>query len=401
MNPYLKSLQPYPFAKLRSLFEGVTPNPELPHINLGIGEPKHEPPSVALNALNAGLNTIAQYPSVHGQANLRETISSWATKRFQLSSLRTADQILPVNGTREALFSIAQVICGGVANATVFAPNPFYQIYEGAALMAGAKLKLLPCLAEYGHQPDYISITDSDWDQCDLLYICNPGNPAGGVLSKETLVHLINKARLHDFVLVADECYSELYSNEDAPPFGLLQVCAELGDHEYTNCLIFQSLSKRSNLPGMRSGFVAGDSKLIQPYLQYRTYHGCTMPIYHQEASSAAWADETHVVANRALYRAKFSAVLPILSPYFDITQPPGGFYLWLPTPDSDEAFARAIFEQEHITVLPGSYLGRSIEGCNPGSGYVRAALVAKLDECVAAAHRIARYMQSQGGKDA
>ena len=398
MNPYLNALQPYPFAKLRSLFNGVTPNPDLSHINLGIGEPKHEPPAVALNVLQARLDTIAQYPSVLGETSLRETISAWATQRFHLSSLRAADQILPVNGTREALFSIAQVVCGGLANAAVFAPNPFYQIYEGAAVMAGADLKLLPCLAEFGHQPDYLSLSDSDWDQCNLLYICNPGNPAGGVLPRDTLVHLIKKAQLHDFVLVADECYSEIYGDEDAPPFGLLQICAELGDHEYTNCLIFQSLSKRSNLPGMRSGFVAGDSKLIQPYLQYRTYHGCTMPIYHQEASAAAWADETHVIANRARYREKFDSVVPILSPYFEITKPPGGFYLWLPTPCSDEAFARAIFEHEHITVLPGSYLGRSIEGCNPGSGYVRAALVATLDECVSAAHRIARFMQNHGG---
>lgn len=390
MNNYLNALQPYPFARLRGLFEGLEPNPSLRPINLGIGEPQHTAPEHVLGALQSNLGTISNYPTVLGLAQLRETISRWACARFNLQTLDPKTQVLPVNGTREALFSIAQVICSSTSPSTVFTPNPFYQIYEGAALMAGANLVLLPCEADCNHQPDYLSITDEEWSKCDLLYICNPGNPAGGLIDRNTLAHLIEKALKHDFVIVSDECYSEIYANEDSPPTGLLEVCVQTGNTAYKNCLIFHSLSKRSNLPGMRSGFVAGDADILGPYLQYRTYHGCTMPIYHQHASIAAWEDEQHVIANRALYRTKFKRVLHRLKDHYDLTYPEGGFYIWLPTPIDDEIFAQRLYHEYAITALPGTYLGRSVNGRNPGKGYLRLALVASIEDCVEAAERIA-----------
>jgi len=389
MNDYLNALQPYPFARLRNLFEGLEPNPTLRPINLGIGEPQHRAPEHVLKALNQHIETISNYPTVLGLPELRDAISRWARTRFHLTTLDPKTQILPVNGTREALFSIAQVICSPTRPSTVFAPNPFYQIYEGAALMAGAALRLLPCEADCNHQPDYKALSDEDWASCDLLYICNPGNPAGGLIDRGTLSFLIEKALQHDFVIVSDECYSEIYPAENTPPAGLLEVCAQIGNEDYRNCLVFHSLSKRSNLPGMRSGFVAGDATILSSYLQYRTYHGCTMPIYHQYASIAAWQDEQHVVTNRSLYRTKFELVLDSLKDVYDLSYPEGGFYIWLPTPIDDEIFARQLYQEFAITALPGTYLGRSVDGRNPGKGYLRLALVASVEDCVEAAARI------------
>lgn len=394
MNDYLNALQPYPFARLRNLFRGLEPNPNLRPINLGIGEPQHPAPEHVLAALQSNMATISNYPTVLGLPELRAAISQWARTRFNLQTLDPQTQVLPVNGTREALFSIAQVICSPTNPSTVFAPNPFYQIYEGAALMAGANLRLLPCEAECDHQPDYLSVTDEDWSTCDLLYICNPGNPAGGLIDRGTLAHLIAKALEHNFVIVSDECYSEIYADETNPPPGLLEVCAQSGNPEYKNCLIFHSLSKRSNLPGMRSGFVAGDANILGAYLQYRTYHGCTMPIYHQHASIAAWQDEQHVIANRTLYRTKFELVLDKLKVDYDLSYPEGGFYIWLPTPIDDEIFAQRLYEEFAITALPGTYLGRDVDGRNPGKGYLRMALVASVDDCVESAERVVTLTQ-------
>ncbi len=394
MNDFLNALQPYPFARLRSLFEGLEPNPSLRPINLGIGEPQHQAPEHVLAALQQNLETISNYPTVLGLPQLREVISQWACARFNLKKLDPNTQILPVNGTREALFSIAQVICSPTIPSTVFAPNPFYQIYEGAALMAGANLRLLPCEAHCHHQPNYRAISDQDWASCDLLYICNPGNPAGGLIDRDTLTLLIEKALQHDFTIVSDECYSEIYPAENAPPAGLLEVCAQIGNEDYRNCLVFHSLSKRSNLPGMRSGFVAGDASVLGPYLQYRTYHGCTMPAYHQYASIAAWQDEQHVVANRSLYKTKFELVLDTLKDYYELSYPEGGFYIWLPTPVDDEIFAQRLYKEFAITALPGTYLGRSVDGRNPGKGYLRMALVASVNDCVEAAERVVTLTQ-------
>ncbi len=389
MNNYLTALQPYPFARLRTLFEGLEPNSQLRPINLGIGEPQHSAPEHVVQALQQHLNSVSNYPTVLGIPALREAIRDWACHRFHLPALDPNTQILPVNGTREALFSIAQVVCSPARESTVFAPNPFYQIYEGAAVMTGAKLVLLPCEPEFNHQPDYRGLSDTDWSQCDLLYICNPGNPAGGIIDRATLEYLIGKALQHNFVIISDECYSEIYPDETNPPPGLLEVCAATGNTDYTNCVVFHSLSKRSNLPGMRSGFVAGDQAILKPYLQYRTYHGCTMPIYHQHASIAAWRDEQHVIANRSLYRTKFEQVLQTLNDHYVLNHPEGGFYVWLPTPTDDEYFAQRLYQDFAITALPGTYLGRTVTGRNPGKGYLRMALVASVEDCLEAATRV------------
>ncbi|MDA0694413.1 MAG: succinyldiaminopimelate transaminase [Proteobacteria bacterium] len=395
MNPDITRLNPYPFAKLRTLFEGLEPNSKLRHITLGIGEPTHAPHAEAVTALADSLDTIGRYPSIIGELSLRQAISDWACTRFRLNELRPTDQILPVSGTREGLFSIAQAVCSSRQSSHVFAPNPFYQIYEGAALMAGAELVLLPCLASTAHQPDYMAVSDAQWSQCTMLYICNPGNPSGGLLAAETLAYLINKAIRFDFVIVADECYSEIYRDESTPPIGLLQACAQIGHHSYQQCLIFHSLSKRSNLPGLRSGFVAGDAGILSNYLKYRTYHGSAMPLHHQRASTVAWADEQHVIANRAEYRDKFQAVLSVLQSHYTLEHPEGGFYIWLPTPIDDEEFALRLYRDYSLTVLPGTYLGRSVNGTNPGKGYVRLALVAAHQDCIEAAHRIIALTQS------
>lgn len=391
MNPDLQKLQSYPFEKLKALMAGVTP-PAQSHIALSIGEPKHATPELIAAALHANLDKgLASYPLTRGLPALREAIADWLTRRFALraGSLDAERHVLPVNGTREALFAFAQAAIDRTRPALVLMPNPFYQIYEGAALLAGAKPHYLPCSAETGLQPDFDAVDEATWDACQLLYLCSPGNPGGAVIPQQTLARLIERAERHDFIIAADECYSEIYPDEDRPPIGLLQAAAAAGNDSFRRCVVFHSLSKRSNAPGLRSGFVAGDADVLDSFLRYRTYHGCAMSLQHQHASIAAWNDEEHVRHNRAQYREKFDAVLEILDGCLDVTRPDGGFYLWPRTPGSDEDFARDLFARQHVTVLPGRYLSRDVSGRNPGAGHVRMALVATLDECVEAAQRI------------
>ena len=310
--------------------------------------------------------------------------------------LDAARHVLPVNGTREALFAFTQAVVNRTDDALVLSPNPFYQIYEGAALLAGATPHYLPCLAENGFNPDYDAVPEAIWQRTQILFLCSPGNPTGALTPLDTLKKLIALADRYDFVIAADECYSELYFDEDNPPPGLLTACAELGRQDFKRCVVFHSLSKRSNLPGLRSGFVAGDADILKAFLLYRTYHGCAMPVQTQLASVAAWNDEAHVRENRDQYRAKYDAVLDILAPVMDVQRPDGSFYLWARTPTDDAQFTRELFAQQHVTVVPGSYLSREVNGLNPGAGRIRMALVAPLAECIEAAERIRRFIQGQ-----
>jgi len=397
MNDALNQLQPYPFEKLRALLAGAQPAADKPAIALSIGEPKHRSPAFVAEALSANLEQLAVYPTTLGIPALREAIATWATRRFDLAPgvLDPARHVLPVNGTREALFAFTQTVVNRAANGLVVSPNPFYQIYEGAALLAGAQPHYLPCLEEHGFNPDFDAVSRDVWQRCQVLFLCSPGNPTGALIPVHTLKKLIALADEFDFVIAADECYSELYFDEQQPPAGLLTACAELGRDDFKRCVVFHSLSKRSNLPGLRSGFVAGDADILKSFLLYRTYHGCAMPVQTQLASVAAWQDEAHVKANRDLYREKFDAVLAILDGVLDVQRPDGGFYLWAKTPVDDETFTRELFAREHVTVVPGSYLSRSVEGKNPGAGRVRMALVAPLAECVEAAERIRTFVKS------
>ncbi len=396
MNNALNQLQPYPFEKLRALLADIQPPSDKPAIALSIGEPKHRSPAFVAEALSANLDQLAVYPTTLGLPALREAIADWCGQRFGLSSgaLDPAHHVLPVNGTREALFAFTQAVVQRDADGLVVSPNPFYQIYEGAALLAGAQPHYLPCLEEHGFNPDFDAVSDDIWQRCQILFLCSPGNPTGALIPLETLKKLIALADKFDFVIAADECYSELYFDETNPPAGLLSACAELGRNDFKRCVVFHSLSKRSNLPGLRSGFVAGDAEILKAFLLYRTYHGCAMPVQTQLASVAAWRDEAHVKANRDLYREKFDAVLAILEGVMDVQRPDGGFYLWAKTPSDDESFTRELFAREHVTVVPGSYLSRNVEGENPGAGRVRMALVAPLAECVEAAQRIRNFIQ-------
>ncbi|KZZ48943.1 succinyldiaminopimelate transaminase, partial [Oleiphilus sp. HI0122] len=303
--------------------------------------------------------------------------------------------ILPVAGTREAIFSFTQSVINDQDNALVVSPNPFYQIYEGATYLSGADLELLPCDEAFGFQPDFESVPESVWQRCQILFLCSPGNPTGAVVDMTTLEQLINLADKYDFLLASDECYSEIYINEDKAPIGLLEACAKLDRNDFKRCIVFHSLSKRSNLPGLRSGFVAGDKTVLAKYLKYRTYHGCAMPVHHQIASIAAWNDEQHVIDNRTEYRAKFEAVLNILSPIMKVEQTDASFYLWPETPIDDVIFAQKLYQQQHVTVVPGSYLSRTVNGHNPGENRVRMALVAPVDECIEAAKRIRRFIEA------
>ena len=401
MNDALTQLQPYPFEKLRALLGSVQPPADMAPIALSIGEPKHRSPAFVAEALSANLDQLAVYPTTLGIAPLREAISNWCTRRFGLpaGTLDPAQHVLPVNGTREALFAFTQAVvqrnAPGQEPSLVISPNPFYQIYEGAAFLAGAQPHYLPCLEEHGFNPDFAAVSDDVWQRCQILFLCSPGNPTGALIPVETLKKLIALADKFDFVIAADECYSELYFDESNPPAGLLSACAELGRHDFKRCVVFHSLSKRSNLPGLRSGFVAGDAAILKSFLLYRTYHGCAMPVQTQLASVAAWNDEAHVKANRDLYREKFDAVLAILDSVLDVQRPDGGFYLWAKTPIDDETFTRELYAREHVTVVPGSYLSREVNGNNPGAGRVRMALVAPLAECVAAAERIRDFVKS------
>ena len=389
MNPNLQRLQPYPFEKIRQLFNDLEPPVDKSPIALAIGEPRHPSPAFVLEKIAAELDRLANYPTTAGLPELRESIAAWLQRRFDLSALDGGHQVLPVNGTREALFAFAQAVVTPGPNALVMSPNPFYQIYEGAALLAGATPYFINCTAQSGFLPDFTAISEQQWQQCQLLYLCSPGNPTGAVIPLSQLQDLIRLAREYDFVIASDECYSEIYFDEGAPPPGLLQACAAMGDSDYRNCVVFHSLSKRSNLPGLRSGFVAGDASVLREFLQYRTYHGCAMPIHHQLGSIVAWDDEEHVVANRQLYRDKFAAVLAELEGHLPVSTPDAGFYLWPTTPVGDTEFARQLYAGEHVTVLPGRFLAREADGINPGENRVRLALVAEPEQCVEAAQRI------------
>jgi len=390
MNPNIEKLQPYPFTKLAALKKGLVPA-DKPHIALSIGEPKHTPPEFVRDELIENLDKLSAYPATKGIDPLREAIASWLCDRFRLQGVCADSQVLPVNGTREALFAFAQAVVA--PGAKVLMPNPFYQIYEGAALLAGASPHFISCSAATDFKPDFASVPEQAWRDCELLYVCTPGNPTGALLEAEDLRELIELADRYDFTIASDECYSELYFDEEKPPLGLLEVCAQMGRADFARCVVFHSLSKRSNLPGLRSGFVAGDAAILEKFLLYRTYHGCAMPLPNQYASIAAWQDEQHVRHNRALYKEKFAAVLEILDGCLDVQQPQAGFYLW-PRVGDGEAFARELFRQQHITVLPGAFLARAVEDVNPGREYVRMALVATLEECVEAARRIREFCQ-------
>ena len=397
MNSDLNQLHPYPFEKLAQLKQGITANSQFAHIALSIGEPKHAPPAFVLEELARSSAKIANYPLTRGTTELRQAIANWLTRRFKLpaNSLNIDQQILPVNGTREALFAFAQAMIERHDKALVCMPNPFYQIYEGAALLAGADVCFYNTTVDTNYLPDFTSISNDTWQRCQLIYICTPGNPTGSVISKAQMQWLINKAEEFDFIIASDECYSEIYFDETNPPCSLLEAAAEMGNTDYKRCVVFHSLSKRSNLPGLRSGFVAGDTTIIQAFLKYRTYHGCAMPGHHQHASICAWNDEQHVIENRSLYRQKFNSVLEILSPHINVKLPDAGFYLWPQTPVDSTAFAKTLFADKNVSVLPGQYLSRTAHNIDPGEKHIRMALVATLEETTDAAKRIKDFLQT------
>ncbi|PHS68562.1 MAG: succinyldiaminopimelate transaminase [Methylophaga sp.] len=397
MNPDLAQLHPYPFEKLAALKAGCTPPEDKPHIALSIGEPKHPTPGFITEAIIEHLHGLSIYPTTIGTLELRQTIANWLDTRFNLAGHIDANsQVLPVNGTREALFAFAQTIVDrNPTNPLVVMPNPFYQIYEGAAILAGAEPYFLNCDAANNFIPDFANVSADIWDRCQLLYLCSPGNPTGAVIDQATLSTLIEIAHKHDFIIASDECYSEIYFDDNKPPVGLLQAAIAAGFNDLSHCVVFHSLSKRSNAPGLRSGFVAGDAKVLKSFLRYRTYHGSAMPAATQSASIAAWNDEDHVVYNRQLYREKFDAVLEILSPTMHVTLPEAGFYLWAKTPIADTDFTKQLFDQQNVTVLPGSYLARETSTGNPGSNRIRMALVAPFEQCVEAAYRIKTLIET------
>ena len=400
MNPLLDKLQPYPFEKLRQLFAGVTPNAALRPISLGIGEPKHPTPPFIRQALADNLGGLANYPSTMGSEALRGTIAAWLERRYDLPALDPATQVLPVNGSREALFAFAQAVIDPSRGTTplVVCPNPFYQIYEGAAYLAGAEPYFVNSDPARNFAPDYDTVPDDVWKRVQLLYICTPGNPTGAVLSLTDWEHLFALSERYDFIIASDECYSEIYHGDDAP-LGALQAAHTLGlssvERPYARLVVFSSLSKRSNVPGMRSGFVAGDAEVLKKFLLYRTYHGGAMSPAVQAASIAAWNDESHVCENRTQYRAKFTVITPLLQTVLDVALPDAGFYLWADvsrTGLTDEEFARRLYEQYNVTVLPGSYLARDAHGSNPGRNRIRMALVAETAEGLEAAQRIVQF---------
>ncbi|MDH3979984.1 MAG: succinyldiaminopimelate transaminase [Gammaproteobacteria bacterium] len=397
MNPDLSLLQPYPFERLAKLFDGVTPPEALQEIKLSIGEPRHPTPGFITEAVIEHLHGLSRYPLTRGTAELRAAIAGWLTRRFGLSTagIDPESQVLPVNGTREALFAFAQCVIDRGDRPLVAMPNPFYQIYEGAALLAGAEPYFMNTTHATGYRPDLDAVPVSTWSRCQLVYICTPGNPSGAVMPIGQLQQLIELADRYDFVIASDECYSEIYPVGATPPPGLLQAAQAMGREDYRRCMVFHSLSKRSNAPGLRSGFVAGDAALVKDFLRYRTYHGCAMPPATQAASIRAWQDEHHVEENRRQYHAKFSAVLDVLVPALDVQSPDAGFYLWPQTPVADDVFTRKLHARQHVTVLPGSYLSRDTGSGNPGSNHVRMALVAPLEDCIEAAERIKSCIQA------
>jgi N-succinyldiaminopimelate aminotransferase len=395
VNPDLLRLQPYPFEKLASLKTGLNPPADKAPIVLSLGEPRHNAPSFLVEQVITHLHGVSTYPTTRGTGALRQAISDWLVRRFGLhrDAVDPERHVLPVNGTREALFAFAQCIVDHRTDPLVVMPNPFYQIYEGAALLAGAEPYYVNCTADTEFLPDFDSVPGHVWERCQLLYLCSPGNPTGAVMDLACLQHLIELAEEYEFVIASDECYSEIYPDEKHPPSGLLAAAAAIGNDAFRRCIVFHSLSKRSSVPGLRSGFVAGDAAIITQFLRYRTYHGCAMPLHTQAASAAAWSDEQHVALNRLAYREKFAAVLEILGPILDVYSPAGGFYLWPETPVDDREFTRALYARENVTVLPGTFLARSAQEVNPGRQRVRIALVAPLDECVEAAWRLRQFL--------
>lgn len=399
MNPNLNLLQPYPFQRLRDLFIGIVPNPDFSPINLSIGEPKHATPQLIKNALMNNLAGLANYPTTIGSVALREAISSWISRRYQIPALSAEKAILPVNGSREALFAFAQAMIDKTKSSpVVISPNPFYQIYEGAAFLAGATPYFLNTLPENQHEMDFASIPDDVLKRTQLAYVCSPGNPSGKVLSLAQWKKIFELSDQYGFIIAADECYSEIYFDEAKPPLGALQAAHQLG-RDYKNLVVFSSLSKRSNVPGLRSGFVAGDEKIIEAFALYRTYHGCAMNPAVQAASVAAWNDEAHVIENRTLYAEKFKTVTPLLQDQFKAQIPDAAFYLWAKIKKnssetlSDTELAIQLYRDLNITVLPGRFLAREAHGINPGQNFIRMALVASQDECVEAARRIKTLM--------
>lgn len=395
MNPRLSLLQPYPTEKLQRLIEGITPPSGQKEIRMAFGEPQHGTPDFIQEALVAGREGLADYPAIRGGEALRASIARWIATRYRLPPLDAVSQVLPVTGSREALFAFAQcVVDASCPDALVLMPNPFYQIYEGAAYLAGAA-PFFVNPRRGGNGPDWAAVPEEVWRRVQLLYVCSPCNPTGRVLSLQEWSVLFSLADEHGFVVASDECYSEIYGDEQAPPLGGLQAAHLLGRSDYRHLVVFSSLSKRSSVPGLRSGFVAGDATILDRFLRYRTYHGCSMSPAVQRASAAAWDDESHVRENRCRYREKFEQVLPMLSPHLAVSSPDAGFYLWARTPIDDESFARELYRRHHVLVLPGSYLARSVEGINPGAGFVRVALVASLQDCREAAQRISDFCTS------
>ncbi len=395
MNHDLDRLQPYPFQRLAALFRELAPNSAYSRIRLSIGEPQHETPMFIREALTQNLGGLSHYPTTLGSDALRSAISKWIERRYGVA-LDQQTQIIPVNGSREALFSFAHAAIDRTRESPVVAcPNPFYQIYEGAAFLAGAAPHFLNTSPENGYAFDFSGVPESVWKNTQLLYLCSPGNPTGHVMSMAEWKQAFQLSDEYGFVIASDECYSEIYFDESNPPLGALEVSKMLGRTNFRNLVVFSSLSKRSNVPGLRSGFVAGDQAILEKYLLYRTYHGCAMNPAVQSASIAAWEDEAHVVENRKLYREKFESVLPVLSGKMEVQMPDAGFYLWAKTPVSDTLFASLLYRDYNVLVLPGSYLGREWNGLNPGSGFVRIALVASPEECIEAAERIGKLCSS------
>jgi N-succinyldiaminopimelate aminotransferase len=399
MNPLLAHLQPYPFERLRQLFAGVTPSPSFRPISLGIGEPKHATPTFIMDALDAAARAmpsgLAAYPATAGDIALRESFAGWLHRRYALS-LNPATQMLPVNGSREALFALAQTVIDPKNQPFVVCPNPFYQIYEGAAILSGAKPWFVPAVPSKNFAPDWDSVPEAVWANTQLVFVCSPGNPTGAVMPLDEWQKLFALSDRYGFVIAADECYSEIYFR-DEPPLGGLEAAAKLGRADFENLIALTSLSKRSNVPGLRSGFVAGDAAIIKQFLLYRTYHGSAMSPVVQSASIAAWNDEAHVVANRAMYRQKFAEITPVLASALEVKLPDAAFYLWAKIKgDDDAAFARELFATYNVTVLPGSYLARAADGHNPGAGRIRMALVADTAECLEAAQRIVQFVKSK-----
>ncbi|MFZ4471797.1 MAG: succinyldiaminopimelate transaminase [Limnohabitans sp.] len=394
MNPLLQRLQPYPFERLKQLFATVTPSANHAPISLGIGEPRHATPQLVLDALASSTAALSSYPATAGIPALRQSCANWVQRRYGLT-LNPDNQILPINGSREALFAFAQtVLDGSKVGATVVCPNPFYQIYEGAALLAGAQAFYAPSDPAFNFNVDWGKVPEAVWKNTQLLFVCSPGNPTGSVMPLEDWKTLFELSDRYGFVIASDECYSEIYFREE-PPLGGLEASYKLGRTDYKNLVAFTSLSKRSNVPGMRSGFVAGDVDLLKQFLLYRTYHGSAMSGMVQAASIAAWNDEAHVVANRDMYRQKFAAVTPLLAQVLDVKLPDAAFYLWAAVPGGDDqAFARDLLAQYNVTVLPGSFLARESQGFNPGAGRIRMALVAETQECMQAAQRIVEFVQ-------